>query len=69
MASITNDPVSQGTLKTIEDFNTACNRADIEAMMAVTAKDVIFENTWPPPDGARLSGREAFRGFGSTSSR
>ncbi len=55
--------MSQDTLTTIAAFNDACNRADVEAMMAVTAEDVIFENTWPPPDGTRTTGREAFRAF------
>ena len=63
MSSEMDSHVSQTTLRTIHDFNDACARGDVGAMMAVTAEDVIFENTWPPPDGARLVGREAFRAF------
>ena len=63
MVSFTNDPVSHATLQTIAEFNSACNRADLDAMMAVTAEDVVFENTWPPPDGTRVAGRAAFRAF------
>jgi ketosteroid isomerase-like protein len=55
--------MSHDTLTTIAAFNDACNRGDLDAMMAVTAEDVIFENTWPPPDGTRTTGREAFRAF------
>jgi ketosteroid isomerase-like protein len=55
--------MSQDTLTTIAAFNDACNRSDLDAMMAVTAEDVIFENTWPPPDGTRVVGRDAFRAF------
>jgi ketosteroid isomerase-like protein len=55
--------MSQDTRATIAAFNNACNRGDLEAMMAVTAEDVVFENTWPPPDGTRVVGREAFRAF------
>jgi ketosteroid isomerase-like protein len=44
-------------------FNDALNAADIDAMMALTTEDTIFENTSPTPDGERYSGKTQVRAF------
>lgn len=44
-------------------FNDALNAHDVDGMMALMSDDCIFENTYPPPDGARLVGQAAVRGF------
>ena len=45
------------TLATIELFNEAFNRHDIEAVMQLMAGDIVFENT----SGGRFEGQEAVR--------
>jgi ketosteroid isomerase-like protein len=45
------------TLAVVERFNQAWNRHDIGAVSALLADDVVFENTNPPPDGARVTGK------------
>jgi ketosteroid isomerase-like protein len=49
------------TLKAIERFHAAFNRQDLAAVMALMTSDCIFENTTPPPDGARYVGQAAVR--------
>jgi ketosteroid isomerase-like protein len=51
------------TLETIERFNDAFNRHDVDAVMACMTDDCVFENTYPPPDGERYIGQSAVRGF------
>lgn len=51
------------TQETIERFNEAFNRQDVEAVMASMTADCVFENTWPAPDGERYAGAEAVRAF------
>ena len=51
------------TLATIERFNEAFNRHDVDAVMALMTDDVVFENTSPPPDGERHEGQAAVRAF------
>jgi ketosteroid isomerase-like protein len=41
----------------VRRFNEALNAADVDAMMALTTEDTIFENTSPAPDGERYSGK------------
>jgi steroid delta-isomerase-like uncharacterized protein len=55
------EPTGEATVAVIQQFNEAFNRQDIEATMAMMAEDCIFENTYPPPDGARYQGRQAVR--------
>lgn len=50
-------------LTVIERFNTAFNRRDVDAVMALMTDDVVFENTQPAPDGERYEGAAAVRGF------
>ena len=51
------------TLATIDRFNEAFNRHDVDAVMALMTEDVVFENTSPPPDGERHQGQAAVRAF------
>ncbi len=53
------DPAA--TLAAVERFNEAFYRQDIEATMAAMTGDCVFENTYPPPDGARYQGQAAVR--------
>lgn len=55
------DPVSQATLATIERFNEAFNRHDVEAIMRLMSLDCVFEGTSPAPDGSRVEGQHAVR--------
>ena len=47
------------TLTTVEDFNTAFNLHDVDALMKRMTDDCVFENTSPFPDGTRLDGADA----------
>jgi ketosteroid isomerase-like protein len=58
---ITPSPHDPITLDTIERFNAAFNRHDVDAVMALMTEDVIFENTSPPPNGERFVGQAAVR--------
>lgn len=51
------------TRAVIERFNEAFNRHDVEGVMSLMTDDCIFENTNPPPDGARLEGAVAVRAY------
>ncbi len=50
-------------IEIIRQFNNALNAADVEAMMALTTEDTVFENTYPAPDGERYSGQVQVRAF------
>lgn len=54
---------SDSTRAVIERFNEAFNRHDVEAVMKLMTADCIFENTNPPPDGARLVGAVEVRTY------
>lgn len=49
------------TMELIDQFNTAFARQDVDAVMALMTDDVVFENTYPPPDGERHVGQAAVR--------
>jgi ketosteroid isomerase-like protein len=51
------------TIETIDRFNEAFNRHDVDAIMALMTDDVVFENTSPRPDGERYEGAAAVRAF------
>jgi ketosteroid isomerase-like protein len=51
------------TLATLERFNAALDRRDIDGLMAVMTEDTVFENTSPAPDGERYEGAAALREF------
>ncbi len=55
--------LTPATLDTVEQFNLAFNRLDVEGVMALMADDVVFENTYPAPDGERFEGAAAVRAF------
>ena len=57
------DSVTAATLATVERFNEAFNRHDVDAIMALMTDDCIFENTSPFPDGARYQGGATVRRF------
>ena len=48
------------TVDLVERFNNETNRRDLDAMMALTGEDVVFESTLPP-DGERFEGQVAVR--------
>ncbi len=49
------------TVATVERFNAAFNRHDVDAIMAAMTDDCVFENTVPVPDGTRYVGQAAVR--------
>jgi ketosteroid isomerase-like protein len=53
----------EGGLRLVLDFNQAFNRQDVAGMLRLMSDDCIFENTYPAPDGARYSGKEAVSQF------
>lgn len=53
---------TQETIETVDRFNEAFNRHDVDAVMNLMTDDVVFDNT-VPPDGERYEGQEAVRGF------
>jgi ketosteroid isomerase-like protein len=57
----TAEAASAMTRSTVERFNGAFNRHDIDAIMGCMTDDCVFENTRPAPDGTRLVGQAAVR--------
>jgi ketosteroid isomerase-like protein len=55
--------MSESTRTVIEQFNEAFNRHDVDAIMRCMTEDCVFENTRPAPDGTRITGHAAVRGF------
>lgn len=51
------------SIQIVLQFNDALNHRNIEQMMALTAPQCVFENTYPAPDGERFEGQAAFRSF------
>jgi ketosteroid isomerase-like protein len=47
----------------LEQFFIVFNQHDVDAIMALMTDDCIFENTYPPPDGARYEGQAAVRAY------
>lgn len=58
-----NDQLTAATVDTVERFNDALNRHDVDAVMALMTEDCVFENTSPQPDGERYEGQSAVRAF------
>jgi ketosteroid isomerase-like protein len=54
---------THANLETIQNFNAAFNRHDVDAIMALMTEDCRFENTSPPPDGACYQGQQTVRAF------
>jgi ketosteroid isomerase-like protein len=53
------------TTDVINRFNEVFNQHDVDGVMALMTDDVVFENTFPAPDGERFVGQEAGRAFWS----
>ncbi len=53
-------------LSLIENFNKAFNLHDVDAMMELMTEDCLFENTFPPPDGECVRGKNNVRKFWDT---
>ena len=54
-------PSADDTLAVVNAFNTAFNRHDLDAVMALMTEDCVFETTGPAPDGKRVEGQAAVR--------
>lgn len=54
---------SDSTLTTIENFNLAFNKHDVDGVMNLMTEDCLFENTNPMPDGTRIEGAIKVREF------
>ena len=54
------DRLSADTVAVIRAFDEALRRRDLEALMALSTEDVVWETT-TPPDGERYEGKEAAR--------
>jgi ketosteroid isomerase-like protein len=59
-SEVSGEPAS---LQAVIRLNEALNAGDVDAMMRQMTEDCVFENTDPPPDGARYAGQAAVRGF------
>lgn len=59
----TSSPDTATTLAIIERFNDVFNKRDVDGIMALMTEDVVFENTFPRPDGERYEGQDSVRGF------
>jgi ketosteroid isomerase-like protein len=46
----------------VDRFNAAWNAHDLDAAIALTSEDCVFESTSPAPDGQRSVGHDAIRG-------
>jgi ketosteroid isomerase-like protein len=55
------DSLTRATLDTIERFNDAFNRHDVDAVMALMTEDCLFDDTRPVPDGTAYHGADAVR--------
>jgi ketosteroid isomerase-like protein len=58
---MTNALSTDETLAVVDRFNTAFNRHDLDAVMALMTDDCVFEGTGPAPDGRRYEGQVAVR--------
>jgi len=57
------DTVTEATLRTVERFNEAFNRHDVDGIMSLMTADCVFDSTRPPPDGERIEGQARVREF------
>jgi ketosteroid isomerase-like protein len=51
--------LAETTRTTVERFNEAFNRHDVDALGFLLSDDTVFENTSPAPDGLRIEGKDA----------
>ncbi len=47
--------------RVLAEFNAAFGSGDVEAVLALSTDDIVFESTSPSPDGQRVEGRDAVR--------
>jgi ketosteroid isomerase-like protein len=59
------ESAEQTTRSTVERFNEAFNRHDIDMLAKLLTEDTAFEDTSPAPDGRRLEGKAAVVEFWS----
>ena len=57
------DSEAEGAIRLVRRFNDALNARDVDGMMRRMTPDCVFENTDPPPDGARYQGQAEVRAF------
>lgn len=57
------EKITAATLATVENFNEAFNRHDVDGVMDLMTEDCLFENTAPMPDGTIVKGAAAVREF------
>ena len=59
------DPFSEAesALRVVRRFNDALNARDVDGMLRLMTPDCVFENTDPPPDGARYQGQAEVHAF------
>lgn len=55
--------ITASTISTVERFNEAFSRHDVDAIMDLMTVNCVFDNTSPGPDGTRYMGQEAVRAF------
>jgi predicted SnoaL-like aldol condensation-catalyzing enzyme len=53
----------ESAMRIVLAFNEAFNRQDVAGMMQLMSDDCVFENTDPPPDGTRYSGKQPVTQF------
>lgn len=63
VSSADDEESTASTIATVERFNEAFNRHDVDAIMALMTGDCVFENTSPAPDGERYAGQHPVRAF------
>lgn len=64
MVSETENSITRLTLATVEKFNLAFNRHDVDAIMNAMTEDCVFEDAYPQIDGTiRFEGAKAVRAF------
>lgn len=54
---------SHTTLQAVQRFSDAFNRQNVDEVMSAMTEDCVFENTNPPPDGARFEGHHPVRAY------
>jgi ketosteroid isomerase-like protein len=62
-AAVPENVLTATTIKVVQELEEALNRRDVDAFMALTTDDCVFENTSPAPDGGRYEGQSAIRTF------
>jgi ketosteroid isomerase-like protein len=64
MVTETENKKTSLTLAAVENFNSAFNRHDVNAVMNAMTEDCVYEDTYPQPDGTiRFEGAKAVRAF------